>query len=460
MRMPFLIVLFLWGAAISPVQGNTDLRDAVDLIERGDYDRALELLTEVKKQRPEAPHAYFHSARALFRAGRARDAEVEMEEAQARAEESEASFTLAMCRFLDELGYPQLASAFLERRRALGSTTPEENFLLAQLYYQELRLDRVLEAMEGYKPEGTAAIQEARLLLGNTLMRMGQLEEALEQFEQVVQDDPTSHEGFFGLADTLIRGNNPEAAERMIQGALQLAPSNPEYLHLKGMILLRLERPAEAVENLLLAADAASDPARIYFDLGEAHRQAGDAGKARDFLGRYQELHRKREASRTRSERSLQLNNQARQLLQSGQIPQAVMTFQRVLEDDPENWTAHSFLAKIYLSSRRERSAEPHLRKMLEIDPNASEGLYLNAFYRHLRSDYEKARELAEEARRLRPGSPELRNLLGNIYFAQGKPEMALAEYEAATRLAPENIGFQANYESVSRRLEGAGQTP
>ncbi|HUG42599.1 MAG TPA: tetratricopeptide repeat protein, partial [Acidobacteriota bacterium] len=385
MRMLLLIFVLPSLVVVSGAQGGGGLSDAVELIERGEYDRALEALTEVKKRRPEAPQAYFHSARALLRAGRARDAEVEVEEALSRAEGAEASLALSMCRFLDELGYPQLASAFLEQRRALGSTTAEENFLLAQLYFKEQRLDRVLEALQDYEPVEPLAMQKKRLLLGNTLMRMGQLEEALEQFEQVVQHDPDSHEGFFGLADTSLRGNNPEAAERMIQGALKLDPSNPEYLHLKGMILLRLERASEAVENLLQAADASSDPTRIYFDLGEAYRRAGDAGKAREFLSRYQELHRHREADRSRTERSMQLNNQARQLLQNGQIPQAVLTFQRVLEDNPENWTAHSFLAKIYLSSRRGRSAEPHLRKLLEIDPTASEGLYLNAFYFHMR---------------------------------------------------------------------------
>jgi Tfp pilus assembly protein PilF len=62
--------------------------------------------------------------------------------------------------------------------------------------------------------------------------------------------------------------------------------------------------------------------------------------------------------------------------------------------------------------------------------------------------------EFAAKAKALQPSYPDLRNLLGNIYYALGELEKAKEEYSSAMNLAPGRSEFRLNFESVSRKLE------
>ena len=83
----------------------------------------------------------------------------------------------------------------------------------------------------------------------------------------------------------------------------------------------------------------------------------------------------------------------------------------------------------------------------------SAETTFLAAYLNYQERDLAEAAKQAETSRRLRPGNPELRNLLGNIYFAQGRRQEALGEYMAATRLAPDQLAYQANYRTLARQL-------
>ena len=87
------------------------------------------------------------------------------------------------------------------------------------------------------------------------------------------------------------------------------------------------------------------------------------------------------------------------------------------------------------------------------MDPETSEGNFLEAFYWYGESNYLEALKFAEKSKMLRPGDAELRNLLGNIYFGLGRNAEALKEYEAAMKLAPDRDVFKANYQSLAAKV-------
>lgn len=446
------LFLLLLCSLSSPLAAQDFKTQGLEVLEKGDYDRALVLLDCFKQQDPKDPEAFLYSGLALKRAGRLKDAEIEFNES-INLQPREPRVVLPLARAVDEMGYPQVASSLLAGLHSAGQLDQEDLRLLADLLFRQQKLDEALKVLKEHSPRTPEEKNRRLLLEGEIEMRMGNLEEALVAFETVAQDQPGNAQAFFGLAQTSYRGNNPEAAERMAREALDREPDNASFYHVLGMACLRLEKTEEAIRYLERAVQLEPETARFYFDLGDAYRRAGEREKAREALVRYQTLHREEENRRNRAQRVLQLNNQAQQELQSGAIAQAVATFQRVLEADPDDWTAHNFLAKIYLSSGRGALGLTHAQKLLELDAESSEAHYLMAFYWSQRRDYQRARTFAERSKDLRPGDPNLRNLLGNIYFALKEQEKALEEYAAAMRLAPDLSEFRMNYEALAARL-------
>jgi len=142
------------------------------------------------------------------------------------------------------------------------------------------------------------------------------------------------------------------------------------------------------------------------------------------------------------------------ELLEAGEVDQAVELFQQVTSDSPDNWTAHSYLVKIYLSSGFLTLASPHLTQMMQLQPDSVEGNFLMAEYLYQRRDHNQARTYAETAKSIYPGNGALRNLLGNIYLGLGLRERAVQEYEAAVQLEPERQDYRSNYDVIRQTLE------
>ncbi len=448
-RATLLCALFAAGSVGMTVAQTDRLAEGKKLAEAGRCEAALEELDLYKQEHPRDARGFLYSAVALLKADRRLDAEIELATALASPPESETDL-LALANTLDQLGRPELAAEALQKVRAAGNLRADGLWLLADL---QLRLHRASEAsqtLDAYvalKPRDPA-IPRRR---GQIELMAGRLEPALEAFEDARDLDPSDSEALFGMGSVLFQGNNPEAAIKILRRALELKPGDSRSLHLLGLSLAAMQRYPEAVDELAKAAAVPGSEARVYFDLGNARRRAGDDEGAREALSRYQALFRKSEEENNRAQLVVQLLNQGRQQLQSSQMEPATASFNRVLEVEPDNWPAHSLLAKIDLSGGRFQRALQHLEQMIRIAPDSSEAHYLTALALYQTRDLERALQQAETAKKLRPGYPELRNLLGNILFALGRPADALREYDAATKLDPDQPSYRLNYQTLAK---------
>ncbi len=442
-----LALLLIAPAASFATPSDGDLLDrGLRLAGEGRVAEALEALDLFKQKHPGDLRPYLNAAQVLIDAGRLRDASEELRDALELAP-SGAPQALRLAEILHGSGNPVPASRVLEEFRRQASLPPDALWLLAELFLEQHRFDEALAILTLLeRTDGNR--YRLSLLRGRVLLEKGDLEDSLEAFEAAAEANPRSGDAFHGLSKVSFLGNNPEAALRMSRYAVDLDPENPTYLYQLGVVLKALDRLPEGIDALEAARARGADAFGITFDLGDAYRRAGRTDKAAEVLREYQEL---LEAKR-RDQELVQLENAGAEDLERGRLDTARTAFLQMLELDPDNWTAHNRLAKIHLSQGRVLQARTHLDRLLRDDDGRAEAHFLYALTWVDQKDAAKALEHALEAKALRPGNPQLRNLLGNLYFARGEIDRAVVEYEAAKNLEPGNPAFLANYEAALRR--------
>ena len=155
------------------------------------------------------------------------------------------------------------------------------------------RAERYAEARQKYEevlsqfdkandPSARRELLQARRLLSNVCLELGDHTSAIERLEEVLDEFPQDIGAMNDLgylwAD---RGLHLQRSLRMIQRAVEAEPDNKAYRDSLGWVLFRLGRFDEAVTELDKAASG-DDPSGVILDhLGDALAKAGRADSAR-----------------------------------------------------------------------------------------------------------------------------------------------------------------------------------
>jgi len=280
---------------------------------------------------------------------------------------------------------------------------------------------------------------------GQVYAIQSQFEQAQDSFRKSIAKHPDNALAHFELGKLFYQGNDLMAAKKALLEAVRLEKNNPQYLQKLGAVCLALQEVDEAVTHLELAAALDPNSPRIIYSLGQAWQRKGERRKAAEFIKKFQELKR-REEQAEELERTLA---RGERMLDEGKDREARAAFEQIVQADPNNWTAHGYLAEMFLADADWRNAWPHLAKMEELDAESVVGNYLMARHWYLRKEFERARGYAERVKQSRPAHAELRNLLGQIYLGLSEREQAIREFEEAVRLAPERADFRENLQKL-----------
>jgi tetratricopeptide (TPR) repeat protein len=440
------LLLFPPLAARAAPSDAGDLDRGLRLAAEGRVAEALEAFDLFKQEHPADLRPYLLTARTLIDAGRVRDAAEELREALDNPP-GDGAQALQLAELLRRSGHPVPASHVLEESRRRTSLPRDALWLLAELFLEQHRFDEALALLADLARTDADRYRLSQLR-GRVLLEKNDLEEALEAFEAAAEANPRSGDAFHGLSKVSFLGNNPEAALRMSRYAVDLEPENPIFLYQLGVVLKASEQLSEAIETLERARALGADAFGITFDLGDAYRRAGRTDKAAEVLREYQGMLE----ARRRDQELVQLENAGSEALERERLDVARSSFLQMLDLDPDNLTAHNRLAKIHLSQGRVAQARTHLDRLLRDEDGRAEAHFLYALTWIEQRDADKALEHALKSKALRPGNPQLRNLLGNLYFARSEVDKAVVEYGAAKNLEPANPAFRANYEAARRR--------
>jgi len=152
-----------------------------------------------------------------------------------------------------------LAVQKLEQAIAIDSNSVEAHFVLGNAYTQNNQLDKAEELF-------TRAIEidpnhtDARSNLGVVLYRQQKFPQAADAFRKAIELEPNDADVQYNLGGVLAAQGNFTEAEQHFLRARELDPNPPQvYLGL-GSIYKEQGRKQEAIDNLRIYLEKASDP--------------------------------------------------------------------------------------------------------------------------------------------------------------------------------------------------------
>src|SRR6516225_1409900 len=340
------------------------------------------------------------------------------------------------------------ASAEREARVAREHNGDEADYLTI-LADALLRQGKFADVLDLIQPGDRAPALESKIrtALGDAAAGLNDRKKAEAMLRDAMRLDPEAARPKVQLAQLLSR-ENPEEADKLIDGAIAANPHSAEILRVKAE-MLQTRGDQDAAMPLFDEA-LKIDPKNLQAHLGRANINIGRG----NFKAADEDLDPLLKAPpndfRANTLRALELAKQQ-------QYAAADRIFDRISPAFPRFWTGYYLQGATKLALGQFAQAESILSKYLAQVPSdqrtyrllASAALQQRAPSRAI--DYLKTQADKSTA------EPATLSLLGNAYMADGKPELALEQFEKAATLDPGNQTIKARV-AISEINSGRGQ--
>ena len=268
-------------------------------------------------------------------------------------------------------------------------------------------------------------------LLGRLSESQGELQKAVEHYEQAATIKPDDLTILLKLAEAQLSLNRPDLAELLFREAISRDPYPSSAPALVGLGKLSLSRsdPERAIEYFETAVSLQPQATSIHYPLAMAYREIGDLEKAREHL---------------------RIRGTA-----PAEFPDPLMEELRELRTGKQFFWSQGTVA---LSEGRFAEAAEAFRQMVAADPQEPIAhMDLGTALLQL-GDVSGALAKYEQSLRLSPGNPRLHYNLGLVYTLQKAYPKALQHYQQAIELDPgfENAHF--NTANLLMRLGNMAQ--
>ncbi|BAI72378.1 TPR repeat-containing protein [Azospirillum sp. B510] len=273
------------------------------------------------------------------------------------------------------------------------------------------------------------------LLIALEHHQAGRAVEAEDIYRLILGADPEHADAMQLLGVLAVQTGRPAEAGRRLRRAVALRPDGAGALsNLAGV-----EQSAGAPELALRLYDRAL---RLLPDLADAH--ANSSGALRR-LGRTDAaLAAAGRALALAPDHAGALANRAAALLSHGDAPAAERCARRSLRLDARSPIAHATLAAALAARRRWAESEAAARASLSIDRGIGEAWEVLGAVLAKLGRFADSLDAFAQAERLRPG-PSLWAARGTALVAMARPAEAVAEFERALAVRPQDAGLHWN---------------
>lgn len=442
---------------------------------RGRPEAAAEVYREVVSEIPGNRRVQAMLIDALLRSGQAAEAKEEL--ARSLSEHPDAAdVRLQLAEMQAQAGDAKGAVETLEAGGDEVSSRPEVQRFLAFQRYLAGDLEGALASTEmvlkaGEQAEGTVDSALARLR-SVILASLGRNEEAIDQLQRLLAEDPEDIEISVTLSEVLQRQGRVDDAVVVLQELIgrlseggQPSTTYPLRIQLAELLLdhkrwtdaervlapMLRERSPDAAQlgDLRLGAELLLAEALVQQERGEealtllengSNDQPANVAKRAELLLRLE-----------RSEEGVAL---LRGLVEGGDqraVVPAVLVYQRLdrnadaielLETARETWPQSLdvlfLLAAAYETDERYSDAATTFQALLELDPEHEDALnYLGYMWAERGENLDQALDLIQRAVARRPDSGAFVDSLGWVYYQLGRYEEALGQLQRAAQLQP-----------------------
>jgi len=378
----------------------------------GDPTLAIAQLEELQRQMPDNTGARFRLGVAYSRAGRAREAVAQLD---------------PLAKTMDKSVEYQL-----ERGQAL---------LLAGRFDEALAAAKAAQQMASQLPQ-------VYLLMGQIQTRRRDPKAAREMFAKAAEVDATYVPARIAMGGLDLAENNPDAANKEFDAAIQANPKSLQAVQAKVTALLSQKRIKEAIQIAESAVKSNEQDAGFHTLLGGLYLADGQSDKASGSFRRSLELDSKSVGARL---------GLARVAISQKKEDEAISQLQAILKDRPDQPTAVLLLTALYEKAGQYDQALPVLEAALKASPRQPAfGVQLGDIYLR-KGRYDDAIALMSDLLSKYPELAEARLVRGQAYLNEGKGEAALNELLAVVKANPKSPG--AHY-FLARTYKALGRVP
>ncbi|MCA9536779.1 MAG: tetratricopeptide repeat protein, partial [Myxococcales bacterium] len=385
-----------------------------------------ELPTPAAGQRPYMDQARLGAARALLSMDRPQDARAHLMTLFANAPEDP--------EVLLWLGRVALATSgrdeAIERFREVVRLAPQqyEGYMaLAQLYFDADRADDAA-AVLATAADHVPMTAEVRRLRGASQVRLGNLDQAVTEFEAAIALDEHDLDSRFQLGVTLRRLGRLAAADAAFEAVAARDSSYSGLALERGRVFEDRDMPERAVASYARALAEAPDDLDLKLRLGAARASAGQLDQAETIL---------REVLAERPLSAETLHFLGRVEFARGRMEQAAQLFGQAVTNDPSVATFHVYKGWAALEQNELATASQSADAALEREPTLPRALWLRG---ELRVRTGRAREGLVDliaAVTAQPGMLEAWASMGHAYDELGDARQAIIAYQRAVNGRP-----------------------
>ena len=285
-----------------------------------------------------------------------------------------------------------------------------------------------------------------RIKLAYSLVKEKRFDEALSEFEAILQTDPKAKAAHMGAGNMLVRQQRTDEALAHFQAVMKLDPLMVQAPIAAGKVYVRRGELELARSEFQTALDI--DPKCI----------PGFQGMARVALAQKNDelaLEQLRSVLRLDPQRTSARVLIAQIYRQQGKLDAAISELDRAKNRDPQKWRIHQTMGRIYLDQQNYQAALAAFSEAIALNdepPPATRLGLVEALIEN--NELERARVTLSQVSQTKQLAPKLHKFWGDIYQRQGLLKEAAEEYQAATLLASEAGDPTGDFEDLDRILE------
>ncbi|MGH9767147.1 MAG: tetratricopeptide repeat protein [Blastocatellia bacterium] len=290
----------------------------------------------------------------------------------------------------------------------------------------------------------------ARANLGAVLARLGQYDEAVKSYDNALRLNPQLTPALFNLGVAHYRAGQFAKAAEALSRYLAAEPGAWQAQQMLGLALVEMGRDEEAAPLMETALKANPQDVSLLFGLGLAYLRL-NRPEVKTMIDRL--------AATVQGLPFARLLEGQNYLADSDyqHAGEALEAAAKLSDDLPR---LHFSLGVAYLRTGRNQEAIRAFERELKRLPRDYWTLYYLAFLHEAEGQFDAARERAQLALALQPGSADASALLGKTLLKQGKAAEAVPPLETAVAQNPNdsNLRFQLAraYQQSGRRREAA----
>ena len=420
-------------------------QDPKTAFDRGNFAEAIRLFEAANRKNPDCANS-FHIGLAHYRLKHTTEALLSFQ-AAVQCDPKLVVAHLALGNTYEERRNEGEAIAAYERVLALDPNNLPALRSASNLYLKNGLHPKALPLLESLV--GLAPAQaDARSDLGAVYAAGGNREGAEAQFRKALEIQPAYYPALSGLGNLLARSGENDAAMPLLRKAMAIRPKAYEAHFLLGSALNRVGKFDEARSELVQASKlGGGNEPQVFYQLARACGGLRLVEERRLALARFSELAKKEKESSEAQRQASGLVDEARTLLQSGNLEGAAQRLEQARELKPGDATLLFRLAGLHYDLQRFEIAREYVQAAIGMSPTTWLYHFLLGLVEKGASRLPDAKTSLETAARLNPSEAPIFNALGEVALQQNDRAAAIQHFEKACALAPGEETFRKNLE-------------